>query len=172
VGRSFWGGDSGQNTSFLSDFPSSKVVRLMSKMLIAWGFHWSVKHMQLWTQSLKREEWPSVKLLTFWESHLGHVIACCRTECTSDFCQICAFSFAWILGWKQKWSVPLTSYAPQLALCDCCRTPCNNKNLRMVFKGRIPDITMIQAKSMVTFANFQTVHFMKCFELWYNIGVC
>jgi len=31
---------------------------------------------------------------------------------------------------------------------------------------------MIQAKSMVTFADFQTVHFVKCSELWYNSWAC
>ena len=39
MGTSFWIGDSGQNTSFLSGFSSSKVVRRLSKMLIAWDLH-------------------------------------------------------------------------------------------------------------------------------------
>jgi O-antigen ligase len=69
---------------FFSVFPSPIVVWPLSKMLSAWECCWSAKQIQLLTKgrtlSLKREEWPSVNLLTFWESYLRHVRACWKTD--------------------------------------------------------------------------------------------
>lgn len=52
-------------------------------------------------------------------------------------------------------------------------TPFHNKKIQDGVEGKeISDITMIQAELLVTFAKFQTVHFMKCFDQWCSHWTC
>jgi len=61
--------------------------------------------------------------------------------------------------------IPPPPYTQDLLLCDFFLF----LELKMALKGRrFNDIAMIRAKLGDGFADFQTMHIMKCFEWWHD----